>query len=144
MNKICTTLEQSQKLIKLGIDVDTADIWWVERYKRHATMDYKYIVEDEPYYYLSLTKPSNDNYSQDIVKGIPAWSLSALMDLLPKGEDTVIDLCFGGYKGEEYIDEWFCSFENNKEPFEFHSYSNKDKLDVIFEMIVWLKENNKL
>ena len=28
MNKICTSIEQSQKLIKLGIDVNTADMCW--------------------------------------------------------------------------------------------------------------------
>lgn len=27
-NKICTSLEQSQKLIELGIDVNTADMFW--------------------------------------------------------------------------------------------------------------------
>ena len=26
MNKICTTIEQSQKLIELGVDVNTADM----------------------------------------------------------------------------------------------------------------------
>ena len=122
MNKICTDLEQSKKLIELGIDVNTADMC--------RSTD----IPDLP---TLLAYPIWEY-------NIPAWSLSALLDLLPKGEDTVIDLCFGGYKGEEYIDEWFCSFEDNKEPFEFHSCSNKDKLNAVFEMVCWLKENRKL
>lgn len=28
MNKICTNIEQSKKLIELGIDVNTADMFW--------------------------------------------------------------------------------------------------------------------
>ena len=28
MNKICTSIEQSKKLIELGIDIDTADMFW--------------------------------------------------------------------------------------------------------------------
>ena len=28
MNKICTSKEQSQKLIDLGIDINTADMYW--------------------------------------------------------------------------------------------------------------------
>lgn len=129
MNKICTSIDQSKKLIELGIDINTADTFWdmAEPEKRRTPTvglisDY-YDMEDW---------------------AIPAWSLSALLDLPPKGEDNNIDLCFGGYNGEEYIDEWFCTFEDNKEPFEFHTCNNKDKLDATFEMIVYLKENNKL
>lgn len=28
MNKICTSIEQSKKLIELGIDINTADMFW--------------------------------------------------------------------------------------------------------------------
>lgn len=28
MNKICTSIEQSKKLIELGIDINTADFMW--------------------------------------------------------------------------------------------------------------------
>jgi hypothetical protein len=28
MNKICTSIEQSKKLIELGLDVNTADMFW--------------------------------------------------------------------------------------------------------------------
>lgn len=125
MNKICTSLEQSKKLIELGIDVKTADMYYDVN---------SYGIQGKPEVVVG------EVWSKDI----PAWSLSALLDLPPKCEDNNIDLCFGGYKGEEYIDEWFCTFEDNKEPFEFHSYSNKDKLDAVFEMICWLKENNKI
>lgn len=28
MNKICTSIERSQKLIEMGIDINTADVYW--------------------------------------------------------------------------------------------------------------------
>ena len=31
MNKICTSMEQSQKLMELGIDVNTADMYYPNR-----------------------------------------------------------------------------------------------------------------
>jgi len=30
MNKLCTTIEQSQKLIELGIDVNTSDMFYAD------------------------------------------------------------------------------------------------------------------
>ena len=67
MNKICTSLEQSQKLIELGIDVSTADMHYPNRIG----------VDNYP---LPI-KWKNDNslLSQEI----PAWSLSALLELIP-------------------------------------------------------------
>lgn len=44
----------------------------------------KYIVAEKPVYYPSFPKPSEYNYSQDVIKDIPCWSLSALLNVLPK------------------------------------------------------------
>ena len=55
MNKICTSIEQSQKLIKLGIDVNTADMCWQNN---------------------EFPIGFNDD------DAVPAWSLSALLGLL--------------------------------------------------------------
>lgn len=87
---IATTIEQSKKLIELGIDINTADMWWAERYEGRITEEGQYIVAKEPYYYLSFIKPSDVNYSQDIVKDIPAWSLSALLGLIPNGTQFML------------------------------------------------------
>lgn len=135
-----TSLEQSKKLVELGIDINTADMFYADIL---VNDEHKYIIHPLESYGFKTFKDTKGRESNKL-KFIPAWSLSALLDLLPKGEDNNIDLCFGGYNGEEYIDEWFCTFEDNKEPFEFHTCNNKDKLDAVFEMIVYLKENNKL
>ena len=60
MNKICTTIEQSKKLIELGIDRKTSDIY--------------YWCGEE--LIVGGYKVQNEDYD------VPAWSLPALMDLL--------------------------------------------------------------
>ena len=95
--KIFTDLEQSKKLAEI-LSIESADMWWAERYagrvegyeyiveeKPFYYLCYEYIVEEKPFYYLSFTKPSVGNYSQDTIKDIPCWSLSALLDVLPEG-----------------------------------------------------------
>lgn len=65
MNKICTSLEQSNKLIELGINVNTADMYYPNR-----------VGIDN--YALSIEwKNGLPLLSQEI----PAWSLSALLKL---------------------------------------------------------------
>ena len=79
--KAYTDLEQSKKLAEI-LPIESADMWWAERYRGHTTKDYQFIVDDTPYYYLSLTKPSDGNYSLDTIKDIPCWSLAALFSLI--------------------------------------------------------------
>ena len=120
MTKICTSLEQSQILIELGIDADTADIIY-------NLFDESYIRNDTPI----------DKYHT------PAWSLSALMELMPKlyDEDDINDggcqpvLCKGFdnnmwhvvYRETIYGTDWYC-----------------DPIDAAFDMVCWLLENKKI
>ena len=80
-----TTIEQSKKLLELGIDPKTADAWWY-RTTYGEVVDWKHIKwnEEGTTEHLSLFRiePSSE---VAIVKReeIPAWSLNALMELLP-------------------------------------------------------------
>lgn len=69
MNKICTSIEQSKKLIELGIDVNTADVFWdtLLAKKPEAQVNNHYFIDEY-----------NDEHR------VPAWSLSALLEMLPK------------------------------------------------------------
>jgi hypothetical protein len=114
MNKICTSLEQSQKLIELGIDTKTADMY-------HAP-DANIIVA-EPY----ITKAGDKTFIPAYKGAIPAWSLTALLGVLPKGTRLLKSATDDTYhcdcpKGN--IDKWF-----------------DNTIDAAFEMVVWLKEN---
>ena len=109
MNKICTSLEQSNKLIELGIDIDTADMYWWYSGKR---------------YYVESMDDDDFNKESDI----PAWSLTALLELIPEripGTKLVIK-----WEGNYYI--------------EGRDYLSDNPIDAVFEMVCWLKENNKL
>ena len=144
MNKICTTIEQSKKLIKLGIDRNTADM----RYGYIAPYDYSDRMFDGGYDEVPYPKDflkRNPNFSENEYDGeLPAWSLAALLELMPKLYEFENDpedggcqpnLCKGWdnnqwhivYRSSIYITEWY-----------------DDPIDAAFEMVCWLKENNKI
>ena len=128
MNKICTSIEQSKRLIELGIDVNSADMVF------HKNLDGTY----------------NLRVVDNVLKyDIPAWSLSALLELMPSylfEFERGIDLNF--YPAINHK-TWLCSYmpnaiENTKTD-KFKQITHADSLvDAVFDMIVWLKENNYL
>ena len=128
MNKICTSIEQSKKLIELGIDVNSAD--------------------------MVYHKELNGTYSLRVVDNvlkydIPAWSLSALLELMPSylfEFERGIDLNLYPSINRKV---WLCSYmpnvvENMKTD-KFKQITHADSLvDAVYDMIIWLKENNYL
>ena len=64
-NPICTSLEQSERLLDLGIDTKTADMSYVLRNNQPVRL---VVMTDVP---------------DGMLQTIPAWSLSVLIDLLP-------------------------------------------------------------
>lgn len=105
--KIATSVEQSKKLIELGIDKNTSDMYY-------------WCGEDLR---IGGRKAQDDDYD------IPAWSLTALLEILPEGflfinnqgECTPILYWAPGFKGSRF-------WKNNL-------------VDTVFEIICWLKEN---
>jgi hypothetical protein len=83
MNKICTSIEQSKKLIELGIDINTADM----RYGYIAPYDYSDRMYDGGYDEIPYPKDflkKNPNFSvNEYDAELPCWSLAALLDVLP-------------------------------------------------------------
>lgn len=135
MNKICTSLEQSKKLIELGIDVSTADMFWKNGVSN------QYIQCFTPF----VSNDTNIDFDYDI----PAWSLSALLELMPPylfEFERGIDLNIYPNLSNK---AWHCSYmpnavENMKND-KFKQITNGDNpIDAAFEMVVWLKKNKKL
>lgn len=123
MNKICTSLKQSQKLIELGIDVKTADMYYsfdynVEEYDEDAQI----IPKSELGQHFSL-------FPEDVA----AWSLTALMELMNRNCYNVSLNCHGA--------EWNVKFDDSEE---YKDFTKDYAVDAVFEMIVWLLENKKL
>lgn len=120
MNKICTSLEQSKKLLELGIDVNTADMGWnvfVDDTKRILPIDD-----------WNLVKDGSGN-----VKFYPAWSLTALMELMNRNCYNVSLNCHGA--------EWNVKFDDSEN---YKDFTKDYAVDAAFEMVVWLLENKKL
>lgn len=132
MTKICTDLEQSKRLIELGIDINTADMFWdmAEPEKRRTPTvglisDY-YDMEDW---------------------AIPAWSLSALLELIPPhlGEfNEGIDFGFGKSMNGKWYSAHYLQYFQNGDVDSVKTVTGDTAVDAAFEMVVWLKENGKI
>lgn len=153
MSKICTSVEQSKILLKLGIDVKTADMYYMYRYweideNTIGNQSDASIGFDLDSY---LGKDNGKTYHY-----IPAWSLSALLDLLPsslplypeateegvkEGKYRSSDLIASkeGYLRKRYDGDYQYRYDEIKVVGDF-----QNPLDAVFEIICWLKENNKI
>lgn len=121
MNKVCTSRHQSLKLIELGINIKTAD------------MDYIPFANN-PQEYDCVINVWNNEHEKD---WIPAWSLSALLELMPRIEHLKPFIDLGPNLDSEVVSIYYHSEDS--------PYIVKDNLiDAAFEMVVWLKENGKL
>lgn len=107
--QVCTTVEQSERLLKLGLNKETADMVYVTdnnvekkyRYYRIKVGCYIPAVDDGLYY-------------------IPAWSLHRLMEIMYKGDmfgfvgltthdrniDTIYELVIANIEGLIKIDRF--------------------------------------
>ena len=147
MNKICTSIEQSKKLLELGIDVNTADM----RY--HTISPYDPYPCDEIVYTIDFGKPSGK-------EDISCWSLSALLKLIKSeiygktiyGDIITYKVDFRKYKFTDDVDLYQIAYGSIKFDVDGqHSFKDmvntgqkEDPIDAAFQMVVLLKENNLL
>ena len=106
---MCTTIEQSKKLTELGLSRETSDM----------------------FYWCGTDLRIGGYKAQDKDTDIPAWSLSALLGLIPPIDylKPMIDL------------------EGNSIYYSSHDApctEGSTLMDAAFEMICWLLENKKL
>ena len=126
MNNIFyTSVEQSRKLLELGLNENTAD------------MCYEYIEECDgnfPYY----SEPSC--HKQEESNDIPCWSVGALINAMPKIITVNNQECYlriyHTILGSIAIE--YSTFEENT----LQYFDDKDLLAVIYYMTCWLLENN--
>lgn len=117
--KICTSVEQSKKLIKLGLDPNTADMYY-------------YTVNGDLCKTPNIIESEDDLY---IVGFIPAWSLPALLNIIADVN------CI--WLGTNDAAAWQCEL-NLGERDHHNTTQYNNPLDAAFEMVCWLKENNEL
>lgn len=141
MNKICTSIEQSQKLIDLGIDISTADM----RYGYIAPYDFSDRMYEGGYDPIPYHKDffiKNPMFSTEEYDGeLYAWSLSALLNIIPKRikDFNVLRIDIAEKDFSMWYDE--IGYGVNTE---LPDITMECPVDVAFEMICWLKENKKI
>lgn len=139
--KAFTDIEQSKKLEEI-LPVESADMWYAERYAGHVE-GWQYVVEDTPTYGLSLTRPSENNYSQDTIKDVPCWSLAALLNELPVSCDDghhCVALINANPNGDI---EWICCYEDCRGDW-LHECHASNPVDACYEMVLKIHEKGLL
>jgi len=134
-----TTIEQSKKLVELGLNPDTADMF----YSRRPTgkSEYSVFPDFKPEGRLEVFTKVD----------LPCWSLGALMDLLPpsiqtgEGMQNQYEIDIRKYWGNEE-NMYQIAYGNDRGlSEEWHDMINtgeKESLcDVAFDIICWLLEN---
>lgn len=131
-SQICTTREQSERLLALGLKKETADMVWIP--------EVDFDAEGEPYDTGNyFERPIKGVWDYTLLEGIPAWSLRLLIAMMPKcvmahsiGDDSprlhpyVPKFDYQGVTIEN-IDEILADF-----------YQHTDLFDNIIDAIEWL------
>ena len=128
MNKICTSLKQSQKLVELGVDINTVDMYYSYDYNINKYDDDAQIIpQSELGQHFSL-------FPEDI----PAWSLSALIDALPLVETHKQT---DGYKVYYYVELYM---RRMKKEIYLSTERHESLVDACVEMLLKLHERKLL
>lgn len=138
-----TSIEQSKKLLELGLSPESADmihIYSIIRGKENGFLD---AVPKESILYAVHTT------IEEKEKSIPCWSLGALLDLMPKSIQKYDEgeRCYKTYHPNLYQAYYHCcgyAFGPSLKQ-ENHdmlcSFGDDSWLDVIYKQVVWLLEN---
>lgn len=120
--KSYTSLEQSRKLAKI-LPLESADMYW------------DFDIQKKEYYPMVMDDQFDDTC-------ICAWSLVALLDVLPNNEDISINLSKGGYRIPtiEYPNNWFVDYEDETNGLNNRATSADNPVDACYEMIIKLNE----
>lgn len=131
-NNVCTSLAQSRKLTELGVSEDTADMHYA--FSAIGGNAFQKMIDNRA---ILLIGNTNSIYPYQ-----PAWSLSALLEILPY---TVIT-----DKGDEYTLQMY---KEDDVTYVFgynHAYTDtvtiefmhQEPINAAYDLIVWLIENN--
>lgn len=125
--QVCTTREQSERLLALGLKKETADMYLTKCFVGN---------NGTPMVFVGTThKPSTVLFSKE---DIPAWSLHRLIDMCP---NCIIDRqpCLHKTILDKSIH--YCE-ENWREEYEVFFSAHLNLFDNLIDCIEWLIENN--
>ena len=133
MSNIATTIEQSKHLLELGLSKETADMSYSEEY-------------------FGKDKDGNDEWCWrlnackfvDVEGIIPAWSLTALLEVMPKNTNETYHL-FSSMMADQ-LGSWVCDRSKyyidtdgyNKNDYE--CFKSDNPITAAYKMVCWLLE----
>lgn len=132
---IATNKEQSARLLRCGVSADTADMCYDSG--ALSLMDYDSAVHER-------------DSRRETYEVIPAWSLSALLSLLPTsilspmGNEYMLELSKLRMHDAWEV-QWFSGrdrFRTYDKKKNFHKLWDKSPIEACVKAIEWLKENN--
>lgn len=139
----CTTIEQSKKLVELGLNPNTADMFYNEEPDEYCPKD---IVDTK---YPMVIREGQKHYLKEY--GIPCWSLGALMNLLPpsiqtgEGMQNQYEIKIRKYWGDDE-NLYQIAYGNDRGlSEEWHDMINTGErvnlTDAVLDMVYWLLKN---
>ena len=139
MSNICTSIAQSKKLIELGLNINTADMYYFQQ------IDSDYFPPDKEWYCGPFVKGIKENNDFNPKYDVASWSLSTLLELIPIAiicEDKRYSLQISK----------FLDFNKNKVIYElgYNGYGwlifkqSDNPIDTTFKIVCWLLENNHI
>lgn len=154
MNQICTNKEQSSRLLEAGVRPETADMvllyvddesniapW--EDIRKDEKGKFFYNVYGETY---TLTETillrDSQYYDRSYQDDCPAWSLSKLIDMMPKSYQDDIDgmvyYLSGNFVELMYASDWIEDGEGDNTYNCAKSFDKENLMDNVVDAIEWL------
>lgn len=129
-HQIATDKNQSQRLLSAGAKPETADMAWM-KVKTPSREGYQWVLMPENFY-----KDGRED-------SIPAWSLSSLLSILPKEDETTIDeeivsfplILESTYSRKNARFHWRISYGYKEE------IEASDPIEACVQLIEWLTSN---
>lgn len=114
-----TTIKQSERLVGLGLNLRTADAWYING-------------SGNPH----IGKWFDQSHDDD---DVPAWSLSALLKLMPeiRTEHGIMQPYLVGGPGRRF--RFMCFYKIT-----YNTQNYDEPVDAAYEMVVWLLENGHI
>ena len=154
MNQICTNKEQSQRLLEAGVRPETADMvllyvddesniapW--EDIRKDEKGKFFYDVYGETYTLTeSVLLRDSPDYDHSYQDDCPAWSLSKMIDMMPKSYQDDIDgmvyYLSGNFVELMYASDWIKDGEGDNTYNCAKSFDKENLMDNVVDAIEWL------
>lgn len=130
MNQICTNKKQSSRLLEAGVRPDTADIY-LDEFELPVAFEYGRV---------------ENHVDQDMA--FPAWSLSKMIEILPKSYqddiDGIIYYLSGNFVELMYASDKIEDEEGDKTYTCANSFNKENLMDNVVDAIEWLIKRGHL